>query len=173
MSNDPYATGNDGLALSDSSNALDNGPAWNIPASGYGAGPAWDIPIAGTNVTTSGLPWGTGSGSAGTPDQTGYFTQPSSNGSSINWGTASTSPGNGWSGTTWPTGAYTGGILNSLLGVFTGVSQVQQNANAQQIAGQPFLTRLGLANGAGQITSTGTTLLFAGLAVAALLLLKR
>ncbi len=153
MSNDPYATGNDGLALSDSSNALDNGPAWNIPASGYGAGPAWDIPIAGTNVTTSGLPWGTGSGSAGTPD--------------------STSPGNGWSGTTWPTGAYTGGILNSLLGVFTGVSQVQQNANAQQIAGQPFLTRLGLANGAGQITSTGTTLLFAGLAIAALLLLKR
>ncbi len=173
MSNDPYATGNDGLALSDSANPLDTGPAWNIPASGYGAGPAWDIPIS-PDITASGLPWATGSGSAGTPGQTGYFTQPPSNAGGVsNWGTASTSPGNGWSGTTWPTGAYTGGILNSLLGVFTGVSQVQQNANAQQIAGQPFLTRLGLANSAGQITSTGTTLLFAGLAIAALLLLKR
>ena len=172
MSNDPYATSNDGLALSDSANPLDTGPAWNIPASGYGSGPAWDIPIS-PDITASGLPWGTGSASAGSAAQDGYFAQPPSNSSALNWGTASTSPGNGWSGTTWPTGAYTGGILNSLLGVFTGVSQVQQNANAQQIAGQPFLTRLGLANGAGQITSTGMALVFAGLAIGALLLLKR
>src|SRR5260370_31928768 len=102
MSNDPYATGNDGLALSDSANPLDTGPAWNIPASGYGAGPAWDIPIS-PDITASGLPWATGSGSAGTPGQTGYFTQPPSNaGSGSNRGTASTHPGKGWSGTPWP-----------------------------------------------------------------------
>jgi len=157
--NDPYASGSDGLALTDSSSAVD--------LSAFGGTGAPDI-------TTSGLPWGTGSGGYGTSNQDGYYAQPPSNGGGVgNWGTGNASPGNGWSGTTWPTGASASGWLNSLVSAFTGVSRVQQNANAQAIAGQPLLTRLGLANGAGQITSTGMALVFAGLAIGALLLLKR
>ena len=162
--NDPYASGSDGLALTDSSGAYD------LSAFG-GSEPITSS--AAPDITTSGLPWGTGSGAAGGGGQTGYFTQPPSNSSGLNWGAGSASPGNGWSGTTWPTGASASGWLNSLVSAFTGVSRVQQNANAQAIAGQPLLTRLGLANGAGQITSTGMALVFAGLAIGALLLLKR
>ena len=156
--------GTDGLALSDSSgNPTDLsafGGSQPIQSNGAGSGAP--------DVNAYGNGWG-GPGLSGAPTSS-YWTGPSTN---LGFGA---SPANGYSGATLPTGTNSsGGLsgwLNQAFGIFRGVSQVQQQAQGAQIAGQPLLSRIGLADPTGKLTTTGMLVIGGGVVLAALMLMK-
>ena len=157
-----YGTGSasDGLALTDSSGgSTDLGSLWGAPTETSSPDP------------NAGAPLGT-FGASAAPSSGSYWTQPASNGGGISGGP---SPANGFSGSTLPSlsSGGLGSLISNAWNAFVGVSAVQAQQKAAAVAQQPLVTRFGLANSAGQVSSTGMIVLAGGGLLLALLILRR